>query len=312
MPFGFHSTASDVVHAIDLVGKRAVVTGGASGIGCETARALAVAGASVTLAVRDPRGGEMTAEGIRRASGNRAVDVAELDLADRASVSRFAATWVGPLDILVNNAGVMAIQDLTLTEEGYELQFATNHLGHFALSLGLHKALAAAHGARIVVVSSSGHLVSPVVFDDLHYRFRDYDPFGAYGQSKTANVLFAVEANKRWAADGITVNALHPGGIATRLQRHVGGAAYMREAVERFRREGSAIKTIEQGAATTVFVATSPRLAEVGGRYFEDCQQARTVSRRGEGGLGGVAPYALDPDNAARLWDVSVRMVQRP
>jgi NAD(P)-dependent dehydrogenase (short-subunit alcohol dehydrogenase family) len=305
-PFGFESTAAEVVEGIDLGGKRAIVTGGASGIGVETARALASAGAAVTLAVRRTDEGERVAADIRASTGNQEVEVARLDLAHLESVAGFVDAWDGPLDILVNNAGVMAIQELTLTERGHEMQFATNHLGHFALALGLHGALAAAGNARIVSVSSSGHLQSPVVFDDLHYAFRAYEPFGAYGQSKTANVLFAVEATRRWADDGITANAVMPGGIATRLQRHVGGAEYMKAAAERARQAGSALKTPEQGAATSVLLATSPLLEGIGGRYFEDCHEAPVIRRRGEAGYGGVAPYALDPDNARRLWDVSL------
>jgi NAD(P)-dependent dehydrogenase (short-subunit alcohol dehydrogenase family) len=229
-PFGFASTAAELVDGIDLAGKHAIVTGGASGIGVETARALAGAGARVTLAVRRTGDGEKIAADIRSSTGNDAVAVAPLELTDFASIAAFVAAWDRPLDILVNNAGVMAIQELTLTDRGQELQFATNHLGHFALTVGLHDALAAAGNARIVSVSSSGHLRSPVIFDDLDYAFRDYDPFGAYGQSKTANVLFAVEATRRWAQDGITANALMPDGIATELQRHVGGAEYMEQA----------------------------------------------------------------------------------
>jgi NAD(P)-dependent dehydrogenase (short-subunit alcohol dehydrogenase family) len=148
-----------------------------------------------------------------------------------------------------------------------------------------------------------------VIFDDLDYSFRDYDPFGAYGQSKTANVLFAVEATRRWAEDGITANALMPGGIATALQRHVGGAEYMAEAIERFRQAGSALKTVEQGAATSVLLATSPQLERIGGRHFEDCNEAPVIHRRGEAGVGGVAPYALDLENAERLWEVSLGLI---
>ena len=307
-PFGFDSTAADVIAGIDLTGKSAVVTGAASGIGVETARALAGAGAAVTIAVRRTGEGERVAAGIRAGTGNAAVTVAPLELTDPASIAAFAAAWEGPLDILVNNAGVMAIQTLTRTGRGREMQFATNHLGHFALALGLHDALAAAGGARIVAVSSSGHLRSPVIFDDLDYDFREYDPFGAYGQSKTADVLFAVEATRRWAGDGITANALMPGGIATELQRHVGGEGYMEQAAERFRQAGSALKTVEQGAATSVLLATSPQLDGIGGRYFEDCNEAPLIHRRGEAGLGGVAPYALDPDNAERLWEVSLSL----
>ncbi|HTE59158.1 MAG TPA: SDR family NAD(P)-dependent oxidoreductase [Solirubrobacteraceae bacterium] len=307
--FGFDSTAADVVAGIDLTGKRAIVTGAASGIGVETARALAGAGAAVTIAVRKTGDGEQVAAEIRSGTGNDEVAVAPLELTDGASIAAFVAAWDGPLDILVNNAGVMAIQELTLTDRGHEMQFATNHLGHFALALGLHDALAAAGNARIVSVSSSGHQRSPVIFDDLDYAFRDYDPFGAYGQSKTANVLFAVEATRRWAPDGITANALMPGGIATELQRHVGGAEYIERAVETFRHAGSALKTVEQGAATSVLLATSPQLEGIGGRYFEDCNEAPVIRRRGEAGVGGVAPYALDPDNAERLWDVSLVLI---
>jgi NAD(P)-dependent dehydrogenase (short-subunit alcohol dehydrogenase family) len=306
--FGFESTALEVVEGIDLTGKRAIVTGAGSGIGVETARALARAGAAVTIAVRRTGSAEEVAADIRATTGNDEVAVAPLELTDYASIAAFVAAWEGPLDILVNNAGVMAIQELTLSDRGHELQFATNHLGHFALATGLHAALAAAGSARIVSVSSSGHLRSPVVFDDLDYGFRDYDPFGAYGQSKTANVLFAVEATRRWAKDAITANALMPGGIATELQRHVGGAAYIEQAVERYREAGSLLKTPEQGAATSVLLATSPQLEGIGGRYFEDCNEAQVVERRGAG-ISGVAPYALDPVNAERLWDLSLELI---
>src|SRR3954464_15102901 len=202
-PFDRSSTAADVVAGLDLTGRRIVVTGGASGIGVETARALASAGAELTLAVRNPEAGERTAADIRATTGNEAVTVASLDLADRASVRAFAAAWEGPLHVLVDNAGMMA-SPLMRTPEGWEMQFATNHLGHFALATGLLPALRAAGGARIVSVSSAAHLRSPVVFDDIPFDRREYEPWAAYGQSKTANVLFAVEATHRWAGDGIT------------------------------------------------------------------------------------------------------------
>jgi NAD(P)-dependent dehydrogenase (short-subunit alcohol dehydrogenase family) len=303
-PFGFDSTAAEVIAGVELTGKRAIVTGASSGIGVETARALAGAGAEVTLAVRDTGQGERVAADI----GNDRTSVRQLDLSDLASVAAFVDAWGGPLDMLVNNAGVMAIQELTRSSGGHEMQFATNHLGHFALALGLHDALAAAGSARIVSVSSAGHLRSPVVFDDIDFAFRDYDPFGAYGQSKTANVLFAVEASRRWAPDGITANALMPGGIVTNLQRHV-DPGYEQEARERFRQAGIQFKTVEQGAATSVLLAASPLLDGVGGRYFEDCDEAVVVHRRGERGIGGVAPYALDSGNAQRLWDISLSMI---
>ena len=222
-------------------------------------------------------------------------------------MAAFAAGWDGPLHLLVNNAGVMAIQELTRDGDGHEMQFATNHLGHFALALGLHDALAADGAARIVSVSSSGHLRSPVVFDDIDYGFREYDPFGAYGQSKTANVLFAVGATARWADDGITANALMPGGIATNLQRHM-DPDYIRRRMEET--DGAfRLKTVEQGAATTVLLATSPLLEGVGGRYFEDCNEAEVIAERHPDTTGGVAPYALDPDGADRLWEASLRIL---
>jgi len=300
-PFGATSTAAEVIEGIDLTGKRAVVTGGGSGIGVETVRALAGAGAEVTIAVRRREQGQRAARDVTSTTGSELVRVADLDLADQASVRRFVEAWEGPLDILVDNAGVMA-SPLMRTPEGWEMQFATNHLGHFALARGLRPALAET-GGRIVALSSSAHLRSPVVFEDIHFEHRAYDPWLAYGQSKTADVLFAVEASRRWAADGITVNALHPGGIRTNLQRHVTD-----EDLARLVRDtgGSMAqmqwKTVEQGAATSVLVATSPLLEGVGGRYFENCNEAE-LNRPGT--RSGVAAYALDPENAERLWEVS-------
>ncbi|HEV7628601.1 MAG TPA: SDR family NAD(P)-dependent oxidoreductase [Streptomyces sp.] len=300
-PFTADSTAEEVIDGIDLAGRRAVVTGGTSGIGVETARALAGAGAEVTLAVRDTDAGRRTAEEIGASTGSRPVHVVPLDLADRKSVAGFLTEWDGPLHILVNNAGVMATPEMR-TSEGWEMQFATNHLGHFALAVGLHRALAEAGGARVVSVSSSAHLRSPVVFEDIHFRQRPYDPWLAYAQSKTANVLFALEAWDRWEGDGITVNSLMPGAISTRLQRYVS-----EEELDRLRAEAGGgapeWKSPEQGAATSVLLATSSLLEGVGGRYFEDCNEAGP----NEPGSGrGVAAHALDPEAAERLWQVSI------
>lgn len=296
-PFGFHSTASEVLRHVDLSGKRAIVTGGASGIGLETSRALVNAGAAVTLAVRRPEAAQAAA-GELRALNRADVHVAALDLADLASVRQFSQQWVGPLHILVNNAGVMAIPELQTTAQGWELQFATNFLGHFALVQGLHKALKAADGARIVSLSSSAQLLGPVVFDDLHFRFRAYEPFAAYAQAKTACVLMAVEATRRWQHEGIFANALHPGAVATNLQKHTGG---LKTPVERR-------KTPEQGAATSALLAGSPLLQGVGGRYFEDCNEAVVVASR-PADYTGVAPYALDATNAQRLWLVASQLI---
>jgi NAD(P)-dependent dehydrogenase (short-subunit alcohol dehydrogenase family) len=297
-PFSRTSTASEVIDGVDLSGKAAIVTGAGSGIGIETARALASAGAQVTLAVRRPQAAEEIAAGIIGETGNAAVSVSALDLSDLDSVRAFTAAWDRPLHILVNNAGIMALPQLERNGEGWEMQFATNFMGHFALTAGLHDVLAAAHGARIVSVSSSGNLVSPVVFDDLHFDFRPYDPLVAYGQSKTADVLLAVEATRRWSGEGIYANALNPGAIATGLQKHTGGLKTPKELR----------KTVPQGAATSVLLAASPLLDKVGGRYFEDCNEAATVTRR-PAGYAGVAWYALDPANAERLWDTALGLL---
>jgi NAD(P)-dependent dehydrogenase (short-subunit alcohol dehydrogenase family) len=302
--FGATTTAAEVVEGIDLSGRRALVTGGASGIGIETARALASAGAEVTLAVRNVDVGERTAADIVAGTGNARVAVARVDLADLGSVAAFVAAWDGPLHLLINNAGVMRLPTLQLSAVAWEMQLATNHLGHFALALGLHDALAAAGHARIVSLSSRAHLRSQVVFDDLNFTSRPYDAGLAYGQSKTANVLFAVEATRRWAAEGITANAVHPGAItATNLSRYMEPA----ELADIIASDTYTFKTVEQGAATSVLAATSPLLEGIGGRYLEDCNEAFVVDPSTAEFFGsGVAAYALDPKAAALLWEVSV------
>ena len=303
------TTALQVVDGLDLTGRRAIVTGAASGIGIETARALAHAGAQVTLAVRDTAAGARVAADIAQTSGRDDLEVAYLDLADLATIDAFTASWRGPLHILINNAGVMDSPHGT-TAQGWETQFGTNHLGHFALTTGLHGALAAAGDARVVSVASSGHASSPVVFDDLFFERRAYHPGLAYGQSKTANVLFAVELTRRWAADGITANALMPGGIWTPLQRH--WTAEQRAAGLEQARQGEEaglfrMKSPEQGAATSVFLAASAQVQGIGGRYFEDGHEAETVAQLD--GIRGVMPHALDPEAARHLWDVSEQLI---
>ncbi len=300
--FGARTTAAEVVEGIDLRGRTAIVTGAASGIGVETARALAGAGAAVTLAVRDTDAGAATADDIAATGGPRP-DVRELHLDDLASVQTFVRGWSGRLDILVNNAGIMASPE-QYTSAGWESQFATNHLGHFALTTGLQGALAAAGAARVVALSSSGHNASPVVFDDLFFSRRDYDPQQAYGQSKTANALFAVGLTGRWAGQGIVANAVMPGGIWTKLQQHWDPAflAQMKE------QAADVMKSPEQGAATSVLLATAPELEGIGGRYFEDCHEAEVVDQVRDG-IYGVRAWALDPEAADRLWDVSTALV---
>lgn len=296
-PFGFASTSTEVLSGVNLSGRRAIVTGASSGIGIETARALAEAGAEVTLAVRNVGAGKLVAERLAD-STQRQVHVASLDLASGASIQDFVESWRGPLHILVNNAGIMAVPALERSSEGWELQFATNFMGHFRLTIGLHDALASADGARVVSLSSSGSLFSPVNFDDLHFNFLPYAPFVAYGQSKTACALLAVEITRRWSSDGIFANALNPGAIATNLQKHTGGLKTPKERQ----------KSVQQGAATSVLLAASPLLAGVGGRYFEDCNEAEVVLAR-TSDYRGVAPYAIDPLNARRLWDVALGLI---
>jgi NAD(P)-dependent dehydrogenase (short-subunit alcohol dehydrogenase family) len=295
--YGLEATAMEVVEGCDLTGKRAIVTGASSGLGLETTRALAAKGAEVTLAVRDVDAGARAATQIIDSIGACRLRVAKLDLADRGSIGAFLADWTGPLHVLVANAGVMAVPE-TRTREGWELQFAVNHLGHFALALGLHDALAAARGARIVSVSSGAHQWCPVVFEDIHCNFRPYDTHLGYGQSKTANVLFAVGAHARWSRDGITVNAVRPPAVATGLQRHIGGG----------RMPSHIVKSIPQGAASSVLAATAPQLATLGGLYLDGCQEGVVVYRR-DPDRNGVAFYAVDPGNADRLWEDSLRML---
>jgi NAD(P)-dependent dehydrogenase (short-subunit alcohol dehydrogenase family) len=312
--FSASSTADDVLEGVALTGVRAIVTGGSSGIGVETARALTAAGAEVTLAVRNTTAGNAVAATIEETTGALRPRVARLDLADRATILRFVEAWEGPLHLLINNAGLVT-GGLERTQEGWELQLATNHLGHFALAVGLHDALARGaseqDGARIVSVSSTAHMRAGIDFDDLHFERRSYDPQIAYAQSKTANSLLAVEATRRWAADGIVANAAHPGGVATGLQRNF--TPQQRESLDAAEAAGVfTYKTIEQGAATTLVAAVDPAFARTGGHYLDDAQEAYTVPNDAELAQHphGVKEWALDPADAERLWVVSADLLR--
>jgi NAD(P)-dependent dehydrogenase (short-subunit alcohol dehydrogenase family) len=313
-PFTALSTADEVLRGIDLAGVRAIVTGGSSGIGIETARALTAAGAQVTLAVRTTAAGEAVADTIEKSTRAIRPRVVQLDLADMITVRRCVATWEGPLHLLINNAGLVT-GGLERTREGWELQFATNHLGHFTLATGLHGALALGasqrDGARIVSLSSTAHMRSGVDFDDLQFERRSYDPQLAYAQSKTANSLFAVEATRLWAGDGIVANAVNPGGVATGLQRNF--TTRQKESLDAAEAAGVfTFKTIQQGAATSIVAATAPQFAHSGGHYLDDAQEAYTVPNDADLAQHphGVKEWALDPTAAQRLWTVSTALLR--
>ena len=317
--FDAASTADDVIKGIDLTGRTTIVTGGYGGIGLATVRALHAAGAEITVPARNVAGARAA---LRDLDGVR---VEPLDLMDPTSIDAFAESFLadgGPLHLLVNNAGIMATP-LARDAHGHESQFATNHLGHFRLTTRLWPALAAAGsagGARVVALSSRGHRFSPVLFDDLDFERREYEPFTAYGQSKSANALFAVELDRRGQAEGVRALAVHPGTIIdTDLVRHLDPAALRAAGVfdadgRPLRDPERQLKTIEQGAATTVWCATSPQLADRGGVYCENCDISPLVTAENEAAwradaqIPGVMHYAVDPEAAARLWEISERL----
>jgi NAD(P)-dependent dehydrogenase (short-subunit alcohol dehydrogenase family) len=302
--FGAHTTASEVLDGIDLTGRLAVVTGGYSGLGLEATRALSAAGAHVVVPARRPDAAKEALDGIDD------VETDALDLGDLDSVAAFADRFLASdraIDMMIDNAGIMATPE-TRVGPGWEAQFATNHLGHFALVNRLWPAIARGRDARVVSVSSRGHHRSPVRFDDLDWRAEPYDQWKAYGQAKTANILFAVHLDALGAAHGVRAFALHPGGIMTPLQRHLErdemvALGWIDEHGEPTPQAAASFKTPEAGASTEVWAATSPQLAGRGGLYLEDCEVAEVA---GAGNTSnGVRDYAIDPDAAARLWAVS-------
>ena len=313
-PFTSASTAQEVLYGIDLAGIRAIVTGGSSGLGIETARALTAAGAEVTLAVRNTAAGDAVADTIEKSTRAIRPRVLRLDLADSITIERFVDAWDGSLHLLINNAGLVT-GGLQRTPQGWELQFATNHLGHFALATGLHDALALGaserDGARIVSLSSTAHMRSGIDFNDLHFERRNYDPQIAYAQSKTANSLFAVQATRLWASDGIVANAVNPGGVATGLQRNF--TPVQKASLDSAAAAGVfAYKTVEQGAATSIVAAVAPEFARSGGHYLDDAQEAYTVPNDADLAQHphGVKAWALDPGAAERLWTVSTDLLR--
>jgi NAD(P)-dependent dehydrogenase (short-subunit alcohol dehydrogenase family) len=318
MPKAFDatSTTDEVLAGVDLTGKRVLVTGVSAGLGVETARTLAAHGAQVVGAARDLAKAERaTAEVRAQAANGGGLELVELDLASLASVRACADALRAegrPFDVVIANAGVMRTP-LGRTADGFETQFGTNHLGHFVL-VNRFAALIAP-GGRLVNVSSSGHRYSDVDLDDPNFERTPYDPMIAYGRSKTANILFAVEFDRRHRARGVRATALHPGGILTELDRHM-QPGELEATVERINAELTAegrppfqFKTIPQGAATSVWAAVVASAEEVGARYCEDCQ----VSQVAEGLISpvspGVRPYALDPQHAEALWAKSEAMV---
>ncbi|MGZ4713808.1 MAG: SDR family NAD(P)-dependent oxidoreductase [Acidimicrobiia bacterium] len=308
MTFGATTTTDEVLDGLDLTGKRYLVTGASTGLGEETTRALAAHGAAVTMAVRDVPKGEAAATRVRESVSDARVEVRELDLASLASVRAFAGEFRDAcprLDALVNNAGVMACPHGT-TADGFELQIGTNHIGHFLLTVELLDRLDA--GSRVVALSSAGHRFSDVDLDDPNFERTEYEPWVAYGRSKTANALFAVELDRRLRERGAHAFSLHPGGIMTELGRHLTEETMGTLAASIPAGQSMDWKTVPQGAATTVFALTAPELEEHGGAYLEDC--AIAVRNDEAGSRGGIRSYAIDPDRAAALWQRSEEWVR--
>lgn len=323
--FNAKSTTTEVIKGIDLTGKIAIVTGGDGGYGLEITKALTSAGATVIVPSRDAEKTKGNLVGINN------VEVASLNLTDSASIDAFAKTFLAsnrPLHLLINNAGIMWTP-LLRDQKGNEGQFATNHLGHFELTAKLWEALKKANGARVVNVSSSSHHYSPISFDDVNFNKREYNKFEAYGQSKTANILFALELDKKGQQFGVRSYSLHPGlSLETNLGRHLTFEDFVSLGIlhadgtpnaEAEAAMKSIQKTKEQGAATAVWAATSPQLQNIGGVYLEDVEVAQfdevnydsiATTYRNPGGFGGIAPYALDKEAAQKLWALSEELTQ--
>lgn len=314
--FGARTTAEEAVGGADLRGKVAIVTGGHASLGLETTRVLSNAGATVVVGSRDPKKAQMAIAKMKN------VEVGELDLASPASIDRFASEFLisnRALDLLINNAGVMATP-LTRDERGYELQFSTNHLGHFQLTARLWPALKKSGNARVVALSSRGHARGGVDLSDPNFNKRPYDKWAAYGQSKSANSLFAVELDKRGQKDGVRAFPVHPGGILTDLLKYMtdeelsGYGIYRENGVAKVpdvTKVPERFKTIEEGAATTIWCAVSPQMNGKGGVYCEDCDIAAMVPTDSKL-LSGVRPWAVDKAAAEDLWILGEKLTSVP
>jgi len=309
MTFGAKSTTDDVLDGVDLTGKRAVVTGASTGLGEETARALAAHGAAVTMAVRDPERGEAAAARIRESVPDADLEIRVLELASLDSVRAFAAAFLAEhdrIDLLICNAGVMACPQAE-TEDGFELQLGTNHLGHFLLANLLEQALLAGAPSRVVSLTSAGHRFSDVDLDDPWFETTEYEPWTSYGRAKTANALFAVGWDARYADQNVHAYSVHPGGIITELGRHLTEESLKTLSDATPKDQPIEWKTVPEGAATSCWAATAPELEDHGGRYLEDCQVAEINGDPNT--RTGVRPYAQDRDSADRLWTWSEQQV---
>ena len=313
--FNETSTTDDVLNGVDLSGKRVLLTGVSAGLGVETARALVSHGAQVVGTARDLAKAEAATAEVRRGAANGGLELVELDLASLASVRACADALVAagrPFDLVIANAGVMATP-LGHTADGFETQFGTNHLGHFVLVNRIAGLMAP--GARLVMVASSGHRISDVDLDDPNFETTPYDPFVAYGRSKTATILFAVEFDRRHKARGVRATAIHPGGIQTELGRHIGDApleqmfAEINAALAAEGKPPFQWKTVPQGAATSVWAGAVAAADDVGGRYCENCHVSEVTDQTVSLVSEGVYPYALDAGRARALWAKSEAMV---
>ncbi|MEP5567172.1 MAG: SDR family NAD(P)-dependent oxidoreductase [Halioglobus sp.] len=304
--FGSSTSTHEVIQGIDLTGKQALVTGASSGLGVETTRTLASAGAAVLMVARDASKLESAVAEVKAAVPDAKLDTALLDLADLDSVRAGAAAILAKcpsIQLLINNAGVMACP-LMRTAQGFEMQLGTNHVGHFLLTCLLAPALVAGAPARVVNLSSAGHRFSPLDVDDPNYQQRDYEKWQAYGQSKTANVLFSVGLDQRMQTKGVRSFAVHPGMIMTELSRHM-DQSDMDNILAGRDIADIGFKTVEQGSATSVWAATSADLDDLGGIYLEDCHIAEPA---GPDSDGGIESYAIDPATADTLWQLSEQM----